>query len=209
MGHYIVLGITFAFAAAVQPGPLQTYLISQALIKGWRRTLPAALAPLLSDGPIILLVLLLLLKIPQWLLHLIQLLGGFFLLFLAFSAWKTWRNYDVAKAVREQSVHQTLLRATLVNLLNPNPYLAWSLIMGPLLKDAWKAAPANGIGLLVGFYLTMILTSIIIIVLFAAAGSLGTRVGRFLVLISAAVLAGFGLYTLWNGFIAFFPKSGT
>ena len=42
MPTYLILGMTYAFAAAVQPGPLQTYLISQTLSHGWRRTLPAA-----------------------------------------------------------------------------------------------------------------------------------------------------------------------
>ena len=56
MLKYLILGISFAFAAAVQPGPLQTYIISQTLKNGWRSTLPASFAPLLSDGPILILV---------------------------------------------------------------------------------------------------------------------------------------------------------
>ncbi|MBK7455571.1 MAG: hypothetical protein IPJ46_18150 [Anaerolineales bacterium] len=42
-------GIGYGLAAASQPGPFQTYLISQTLTRGWKRTLPAALAPLVSD----------------------------------------------------------------------------------------------------------------------------------------------------------------
>ena len=61
---YLILGATYAFAAAVQPGPLQTYLIAQTLRNGWRRTLPAALSPVMSDGPVILLVLLVLTRLP-------------------------------------------------------------------------------------------------------------------------------------------------
>jgi len=56
----VLLGATCAFAAAVQPGPFQTYLISSTLTRGWRRTLPVVLAPLLSDVPVIALVLLVL-----------------------------------------------------------------------------------------------------------------------------------------------------
>ena len=50
---YLILGFALAFAAAVQPGPIQAYLVTQALSHGWRRTLPAAFSPLVSDGPII------------------------------------------------------------------------------------------------------------------------------------------------------------
>lgn len=46
MTTYLILGITYAFAAAMQPGPFQTYVIAQTLSRGWKRTLPAAFAPL-------------------------------------------------------------------------------------------------------------------------------------------------------------------
>ena len=67
MFAYLILGMTYAFAAAVQPGPLQSYLISQTLSHGWRRTLPAAFSPLISDGPVIALALLVLSRVPAWL----------------------------------------------------------------------------------------------------------------------------------------------
>jgi len=67
MWIYLFQGIGYGLAAASQPGPLQTYLVSQSVTRGWRRTLPAALAPLVSDGPIIALCLLVLSKVPAWL----------------------------------------------------------------------------------------------------------------------------------------------
>ncbi len=203
MFHYMLLGATFAFAAVVQPGPFQTYLISQTLTKGWRRTMPAALAPLLSDGPIILLVLLILLHVPGWLVSALQLAGGVFLLYLAFGAWKTWRTFDAKGTPLIQSGQQTLFRAALINLLNPNPYIAWSLVMGPLLLKSWREAPVNGIGLLGSFYLTMVLGMGGTILLFAGAGNLGSRVRRSLIGISAAALAGFAVYEFWSGIHAF------
>ena len=51
MWVFLIQGIGYGFAAAAQPGPLQTYIISQALTKGWWRALSAAFAPLVSDGP--------------------------------------------------------------------------------------------------------------------------------------------------------------
>jgi threonine/homoserine/homoserine lactone efflux protein len=199
MTGYLILGITYAFAAAVQPGPFQTYLISQTLTNGWRRTIPAAFAPLLSDGPIITLVLLVLSHMPGWLVQVLQCAGGVFLLYLAVSAFKTWREFDVKKAVHAQSSRQTVLKAVVVNLLNPAPYIGWSLVMGPLLLKGWREAPANGIALLAGFYATMILVTLGIMLLFAAARNLGPRVSRVLVGFSAIALACFGLYELWLG----------
>ena len=94
MWPYILQGIVYGFAAAAQPGPLQTYLISQTLRKGWRRTLPAAFAPLFSDGPIIALSLLILSQIPPWLQRSLYIAGGLFVLYLAYGVYKSWKNFD-------------------------------------------------------------------------------------------------------------------
>ena len=198
MFAYLLLGATYAFAAAVQPGPYQTYLVSQALSHGWRHTLPAALAPLLSDVPIVLLVLLVLSRMPSALEQVLRCAGGVFLLYLAWRAYRTWQTYRLA-AEGGATARRSLLNAAVVNLLNPNPYLGWSLVMGPLLLRAWREAPANGLALLVAFYGTMVVASVGIVVLFAGARSLGPRVARGLVGVSAAGLAGFGCWQLWSG----------
>jgi len=199
MTGYLILGMTYAFAAAVQPGPFQTYLISQTLANGWRRTIPAAFAPLLSDGPIIALVLLVLSRMPGWLVQVLQCAGGVFLLYLAVGAFKTWRDFDVEKTKEIQSSRQTVLNAAMVNLLNPAPYIGWSLVMGPLLIKGWREAPTNGIALLIGFYTTMILVTLGIMLMFSGARNLGPRVSRALVGLSAIALVCFGLYELWQG----------
>ena len=199
MPGYLILGMTYAFAAAVQPGPFQTYLISQTLTNGWRRTIPAAFAPLLSDGPIIALVLLVLSRMPGWLVQVLQCAGGVFLLYLAVGAFKTWRDFDVEKTKEIQSSRQTVLNAAMVNLLNPAPYIGWSLVMGPLLIKGWREAPTNGIALLIGFYTTMILVTLGIMLMFSGARNLGPRVSRALVGLSAIALVCFGLYELWQG----------
>jgi threonine/homoserine/homoserine lactone efflux protein len=196
---YLILGMTYAFAAAVQPGPFQTYLISQTLSNGWRKTIPAAFAPLLSDGPIILLVIFVLSQMPVWLAQGLQCAGGVFLLYLAVGAFKAWQNYNVKSAIQNQTGRQTAIKGALVNLLNPNPWLAWSLVMGPLLLKGWRETPGNGISLLVGFYSTMILVTLGIILLFAGARNLGPRVSRILVGISAIAMACFGFYEICLG----------
>ena len=199
MVAYLIFGVTFAFAAAVQPGPLQTYLISQTLSNGWRRTLPAAVSPLVSDGPIIVLALFVLSHLPLWLVQMLRCAGGVFLIYLATCAYKTWRTYQGTRADTPGTSRQSLLRASVINLLNPNPYLGWSLVMGPLLLKGWRETPANGIALVVAFYTTIIVCQAGIIMLFAGAGNLGPRAGRFLVGLSAIALACFGCYQLWSG----------
>lgn len=203
MATYLILGITYAFAAAMQPGPFQAYIISQTLSHGWRRTWPVAFSPLLSDGPIIVLVLLVLSHIPAWLMPALQIAGGLLLIYLAWGAARAWITYTPASLASPASGHQSLLRAALVNLLNPGPYLSWSLILGPLLLKGWQAAPRNGIALLVAFYTTMVLSLTGMIALFAAARQIGPRVNRALLGLSAVALAAFGCYQLWTGLSTF------
>lgn len=199
MWFYILQGIGYGLAAAAQPGPFQTYLISQTLLKGWRQTLPAALAPLVSDGPIIALCLLVLSQIPPWLQRFLYIAGGLFLLYLAYGAHKSWKNLDPNMPEVETGTQQSVLKAALINMLNPNPYIFWSLVTGPILVTGWREAPVNGIGFITGFYLTMILGFSLIIIVFGSARQLGPRVNRALLGISAIALFCFGLIQLWLG----------
>jgi threonine/homoserine/homoserine lactone efflux protein len=199
MSESILLGIGFAFAAAVQPGPLQAYLISQTLTNGFRRTIPAVFAPILSDIPIAILVLFVLTNIPKEFVLVLQFVGGAFLLYLAYGAYKTFRNYRHTPPDPAISARQTFLRAVLVNLLNPNAYIGWMFVMGPLVARAWQQSPVQSLGVVVAFYAMMILTTFAILALFARARSVGPQFARILVGLSAGALGIFGLYQIWSG----------
>jgi len=199
MWVYLIQGIGYGFAAAVQPGPFQAYLISQTLSNGWRQTLPAALAPLISDGPIIVLTLVVLSHVPVWFQRFLYIAGGLFILYLAYSAFVAWRNFDEAGVVTHSGSRQSAVRAAMMNALSPGPYLYWSLVTGPILLAGWRKAPVNGIGFLVSFYATIILSLIAIIVVFGTARRFGPKVNRVFVGVSAIALASFGLYQLSLG----------
>jgi threonine/homoserine/homoserine lactone efflux protein len=187
----------YAFASAVQPGPFLAYLISQSLTHGWRRTLPAAFAPLLSDGPIIIVVLFILTRLPPTMLIYLRLAGGVFLLYLAYGAFRNWRTFRADVSPPASAKGQSVVQAALVNLLNPGPWLGWSLVMGPLLLKAWGESPAHGIAMLIGFYSVMVLSLMGIIIVFGVARRLGPRLTRGLVGLSALALLGFGVYQIW------------
>ncbi len=199
MWLYIVQGIGYGFAAAVQPGPFQTYLISQTLTRGWKRTLPACLAPLLSDGPIIALCLLVLTQVPAWLQRFLYSAGGLFILYLAYSAYKSWKEFDPSLPSAEIGAQRSVLKAALINMLNPNPYIFWSLVTGPILLAGWRETASHGLGFISGFYVTMIACLCAIILVFGSARQLGPKVNRALLGVSAIALFCFGLYQLWKG----------
>lgn len=199
MWIYLLQGIGYGFAAASQPGPFQTYLISQTLTRGWKRTLPAALAPLLSDGPIILICILVLSQVPDWFQRILYIAGGFFILYLSYGAFNAWRNFDVNLNQPVNSGPQSFLKAVLVNGLSPVPYIYWTLVTGPILVRGWREATVNGIGFLAGFYATLVLGLATIILVFGIARKFGNKFNRIMVGISAIALFCFGLYQLWLG----------
>ncbi len=192
MLEYLLLGCGLAFAATIQPGPLQAFLIARVAASGWRRTLPACLAPLLSDGPIALIALLALGQLPVWFQDLLRAAGGLLLIYLAWSAFVQWQKSDQLGA--SGSAPRTFLAAVLVNLLNPNPYLGWALVLGPAVLAAWNESGIHAVALVLAFYGTMTVTLAGFILLAGTARCLGPRGQRALVGISAAVLAGLGVY---------------
>ncbi len=203
MINYFIFGISYALACVIQPGPFQAFLFSQSVKNGWRKTIPLVFAPLISDLPIIILVIFVLTNVPHAVLGILQCFGGIFLFFLAFKAYKTTRTLNKSDEANT-SQYNNLFKAIMVNLFNPNPFLGWSLVMGPMLINGWKANPENGIALLIGFYSSMIIYSTIMIMFFAAAGNLGPRINRILLSISVIAFVFFGFYQLWSGLTKFF-----
>jgi threonine/homoserine/homoserine lactone efflux protein len=196
MLEYIFIGSGFAFAAAIQPGPLQAFLLSSVARNGWKRTLPASFAPLISDGPIALLVLLVLNRIPETMSSALQAAGGVFLIYLAWASYRQWKQQTTMSPETNESAPRTLFQAAAVNILNPNPYLGWSLVLGPAFLTAWRESPANALVLIIAFYATMVIALACTILLFGMTRILGPGGRRVLILISAATLAVLGVYQL-------------
>ena len=196
MLEHLLLGGGFAFAAVVQPGPLQAFLLARATSEGWRRTLPAAFAPVLSDGPIAALVLLVLGQLPATGQQALRAAGGVLLLHLARAALRDVRAAPNAPETARGSSPKTLLQAVTVNLLNPNPYIGWALVMGPAAVAAWRHGAMHAVALIAAFYGVMVVGLAGFILLASTARLLPPAGQRALALASAAVLAALGVYQL-------------
>jgi threonine/homoserine/homoserine lactone efflux protein len=200
----MVIGSGFAFAAALQPGPLQAYLLSSVVRRGWRATLPASFAPLLSDGPIVVIALILLSRVPESFQIVIRAAGGLLLLYLAWASYRNWQESVFQDSEQSESAPRTLLQAVMVNLLNPNPYLGWSLVLGPAVMDAWQKDRTYAVVLIAAFYGTMVVGLAGTIFLFGSANRLGPRGRRGVVLLSAGILAALGICQLVLSFLDIF-----
>jgi len=190
---------TIGFSAGVTPGPFQALLLSYAIKGGWKKALPAVFAPVFSDGPVILLVLLILNNVSAGFVRVLQIGGALFLLYLAWDSFRAYRNYSGVEVMTEDGGFKTLLKATGMNLISPGPWLFWSLINGPNLIEAWQVSPWWGVGYLGAFYGVFILTNVVLTVLFSLVRQMGDKVRRGLLLAAALVLAGFAVYQFLQG----------
>lgn len=191
---YLLKAVTIGFSAGITPGPLQALFLSYAIKGGWRKALPAAFAPLMTDAPVIFLVLVVLNRLPDGFIRGLQIGGAVFLLYLAWDAFRSFRHYQNVDGGEVPNGWQTLLKATLANILGPGPWLFWSMINGPNLLKAWAISPWWGVAYLACFYSAFVLTNMVLIMLFATTRQMGDRVRKMLLLISVFVLAGFAIY---------------
>lgn len=175
------------------------YLISQTITHGFQKTWVTAFAPLISDGPIITLTILVLVQMPTWLQRELNLVSGIFILYLAFGSYRQWRSFTGLDGGNAQNGSQSVLKAALMNALSPMPYIYWSLVTGPILITGWRENPAHGIAFLIAFYTILICGLLAILALFSAARNLGNKVSRAMLGVSVLALAIFGLFQIWRG----------
>ena len=199
MVAYFIQGLLLGFPAAASPGPLQAFFLSETMRVGWRRTLPTALAPLISDLPIILLVLLILTRTPEWLLRIIRIGGGIFLLYLAASYLISFRRGSQDESIPEQPLRTSVFKAALTNLLNPNPYIFWGIVAGPILLSALRQSTSLGLSFILGFYGTLIGGFVFFITIFATGRRYAPRLISSFTLLAIVALALFGLFQLISG----------
>jgi threonine/homoserine/homoserine lactone efflux protein len=197
----ILQGAGLGLTACISPGPLLVYLITQSLSGGWKRGAIVAFAPLISDAPIIIAILLLLNRLPPLFLRLISIVGGIFIFYLAWGLWQKWRLDKQFIPDLGSTVHLNLGRAVLMNYLSPGPYMFWTLVNGPLLLRALHQSILHGIVFLVSFYGIFIGGMLVLAGIFAQARRLGPRLVRALLLVSIVILILFGASLLVQGFL--------
>jgi threonine/homoserine/homoserine lactone efflux protein len=148
MLEFLVSGVVLGLSAGLSPGPLLALLISETLRHGALAGVRVALAPLLTDLPIVAGALLLVSQISgaDTLFGLISLLGGCFVVYLGIENLRS-RGLDVSK---EQPKPHSLLRGVTTNALNPHPYLFWVSVGAPTTVRAWSGQDG---GLAAGLFL--------------------------------------------------------
>lgn len=168
-----LLGSALGLAAGLSPGPLLTLLVAVSIERGFPAGARVAVAPLLTDSPIVVLSLLLLKDLPASFLGGLTLLGGLFVTYLGAQSLRRDEPPSPSGQVSSPAA-KDLWQGAVVNFLNPHPWIFWMSVGAPTLVSGWRQNPSDAIGYLMGFY-GLIVGSKIALAWIAARGGQSLR----------------------------------
>ncbi len=140
----------------LKPGPLSTLVISETLQHDWKAGSKVAISPLITDAPIITISALLWSKATSvsGMAAVLYIAGGLFLLWLGFDGLRS-AAFSVDEIEKTDADH-SLRRGVITNLLNPNPWMFWTLAGAPFLVAAWNQSTVLPFAFLIPFFSALI-----------------------------------------------------
>ncbi len=148
----LVLGLTLGAAAGVTPGPLFALVVTASLRRGFGAGARTAVAPLISDLPVVVVALAAVSSLPDGVVRGLGLAGGVYLV------WLGARTVSEARspAVDDRPAVRDLRRGVVVNLLSPHPWLFWFSVGAPATLGAWQRAPIRAVAFVGAFYALLV-----------------------------------------------------
>jgi threonine/homoserine/homoserine lactone efflux protein len=151
---HLTMGAVFGLTAGISPGPLLTLVISETLRHNKREGVKIALAPLITDIPIVLLTIFILSKMASFdiVLGLISILGGIFIAYLGYDSIKS-RGIEIdIQNLKLKSIRKGIL----VNILSPHPYIFWLMVGAPVTIKAYQENPVAAFAFITAFYVLLV-----------------------------------------------------
>src|SRR3989338_7645275 len=157
---FLLSGIIFGLTAGISPGPLLTLVISETLKYGKIEGIKIAIAPILTDIPIVLAIIFLLSRLSNinYLLGIISLFGAFFIGYLAYES-------IIFQGVRvnvEKVKPMSFKKGIITNVLSPHPYIFWFTVGGTIVFDAYKVNLFAPIIFIASFYVCLIGSKVLV-----------------------------------------------
>ncbi|HWI60690.1 MAG TPA: LysE family translocator [Symbiobacteriaceae bacterium] len=156
MIYFLVNGAGLGLTAGLSPGPLMTLLLAESLRGGWPAGFRVSVAPLVTDSVLVSLALLVAAPLPPWGIAVISVIGGGILMWMG---WGTIRSRPAETAVGASTtaVGNPLGKAIATNLMNPQAFIFWLTVGGPILRDAYgRAGVAGPLSFMGAFFAVMI-----------------------------------------------------
>ncbi len=158
-------------AGGLTPGPLTALVVTETLRHGVSEGVKVALAPVLTDGPLLLGAALLAVQLEA-----LELDGTLGVIALGGAVLLTWLGWESVRATgldldaAPERATGGVLRGVLTNFLNPHPYIFWVAVGGPLLAKVWSGGSALSVTAFVaGFFGALCGSKILLAVLVGRA----------------------------------------
>jgi threonine/homoserine/homoserine lactone efflux protein len=163
MINFLTIGTILGLSAGFAPGPLLALVISETLQHDIKSGVKVALAPIITDLPIIILTLFILAKLSNFhnILGIISLTGGFVILFMGYESVRT---KGVELNLQETSP-KSLTKGILVNALSPHPYLFWLSVGAPTMTKAMNQSIITALVFICTFYALLVGSKILLAIL--------------------------------------------
>jgi threonine/homoserine/homoserine lactone efflux protein len=173
MIDFLTIGVILGLSAGLAPGPLLTLVISETLQHDIKSGVKVALAPIITDLPIIILTIFVLVKLSNFhnILGIISLIGGFVILFMGYEIICS-KGVELNIQTEQES---SLTRGILANALNPHPYLFWFSVGGPTITKAVNVNALAPVVFICGFYISLVGSKILLAVLVGKSRSFLTN----------------------------------
>jgi len=135
---FIISGIVFGLGGGLTPGPLMTLVITETLKHGTREGLKVAMAPLITDLPVVLISIFLLSKLSEIniIIGIISLLGAVFLVYLGYESF-TFKGVEIDTSYFKP---QSLKKGVIANIFNPAPILFWISVGAPTVLKGYDVS---------------------------------------------------------------------
>lgn len=163
----LLLGLSLGAAAGITPGPLFTLVMTTGLRRGFGAGARIALAPLVSDAPVVAVALAAVASLPDAAASWLGRVGGLYLVWLGLQTLR--EAGEDPKGGSSIDRLRDLRRGVAVNLLSPHPWLFWFSVGAPATVAAWGRSPGRAGAFVAGFYLLLV-GSKLVVAFVAASG---------------------------------------
>jgi len=157
---FLTIGILLGLSAGFSPGPILTLVISETLQHDIKSGVKVALAPVITDLPIIIVTLWFVTQIAHFniILGIISLVGGCVILVMGF---QSIRIKEVTLGLQEVKSNP-FTKGILVNVLSPHPYLFWLSVGAPIVTKAMNDSIFAPLAFISSFYVLLVGSKIIL-----------------------------------------------
>ncbi len=205
MLEYLTTGVLLGLSAGLAPGPLLTLVITETLSHDLKAGATVALAPVITDLPIVLLTLWVLARLSHFtvILGLISMLGGLLVFQLGYE-----HLHRRAVPVNPRPASRSLRNGVWVNFLNPHPYLFWFGVGAPLTLKAMDHSMTAAAGFIGGFYVMLVGSKLMLALTVAKSRPfLNSRTYLYAIRGLGVSLCLFAAWLIWDGLALIGPAA--